>query len=469
MCNYKFYYSIICISFFSFAVAAQYNVKGTFSELGNQQIILEGFAGLQTYRIAETTADSVGNFSLPYRSSDYGVGYLKSVDNKPLFVILSGETVEIKGALPSDLLSIVVTAGAENRIFEQYATEHPKREQALSAWLFLEQLYATDSLFRGHNIPKGAILTEKNRIKREDSLFLAGIDSKMYVSWFLPTRKLISNVSVIAQYRPKEIAATLHAFRNLDYTDPRLYKSGLFKDAIEAHYWLLENMGQSLDSVFVAMNQSTDYLIQNLASNPDRFNEVTKYLFDLLERHSLFRASEYLALKVLNQNSCTVNTDLAHQLEYYRAMKKGNTAADIVFKGQVLNPKALGQQPKKLSDIRSDYVLLVFGAGWCPNCVQELGELSEQYALYKAQGLEVVFVSLDTDQRSFMQFAGNFPFMSFCDFKKWESKPAKDYHVFATPTMYLLNQKREILLRPTGIKQVSAWVDWVLVKGNKIN
>jgi hypothetical protein len=33
--------------------------------------------------------------------------------------------------------------------------------------------------------------------------------------------------------------------------------------------------------------------------------------------------------------------------------------------------------------------------------------------------------------------------------------------------MYLLDKKREIILRPNSVKQVDAWVDWVLVQGNK--
>jgi hypothetical protein len=45
------------------------------------------------------------------------------------------------------------------------------------------------------------------------------------VSWFLPTRKLVSSVSAVAQYRTEEIPATFAAFRNLDYSDQRLYKS----------------------------------------------------------------------------------------------------------------------------------------------------------------------------------------------------------------------------------------------------
>ena len=94
-------------------------------------------------------------------------------------------------------------------------------------------------------------------------------------------------------------------------------------------------------------------------------------------------------------------------------------------------------------------------------------EIAKQYATWKAQGVEVVFVSLDEDKTQFNRYATDFPFISICDYKKWESPIAKDYYVFGTPTMFLLNDKREILLRPNSVKQMDAWVDWVLTKGNK--
>jgi hypothetical protein len=81
----------------------------------------------------------------------------------------------------------------------------------------------------------------------EDADFIDQLPEKSYVKWFLPTRKLISSVRTIAQYRTEEIPASIAAYRALDYTDKRLYKSGLFKDAIESHFWLLENSGRSLD------------------------------------------------------------------------------------------------------------------------------------------------------------------------------------------------------------------------------
>jgi thiol-disulfide isomerase/thioredoxin len=183
-------------------------------------------------------------------------------------------------------------------------------------------------------------------------------------------------------------------------------------------------------------------------------------LFDLLEKHSLFQASEYLALKVLNEGGCSLNSNISNQLETYRAMKKGNIAPDIIFNNSFFaNQNRLDD---KLSDLKNKYTVVLFGASWCPKCKEELPEVVKAYAKWKSKGIEVIFVALEDDKKTFIEFAKAFPFPSYSDNKKWESKIAKDYYVFSTPTIFLLDNKREILLRPNSVKQVDAWVDWFL-------
>jgi thiol-disulfide isomerase/thioredoxin len=448
-------------------VVAQ-TITGNLSLLAKQVIKLEGFNGLKTYPISKSTIDEKGNFQLSYSKVDYGVGYLMSADEKPLFVILSGEDIELVGEALSYTETIKITKGRENLLFEQYTKEHPRREQALSAWIYLEKIYLVDSLFSVQKTPVKAMQSEKQRIKNEGAAFLAKLPKNSYVSWFLPTRKLVSSVSTVAQYRPEEIPATIAAFRKLDYTDSRLYKSGLFKDAIESHFWLLENCGKSLDSVFIEMKLSIDAMFEKLVLDEAKLNEVTDYLFDLLERHSLFQASEYLAIKALNETSCTINSDLAKQLETYRAMKKGNIAPDFAFYPNTFFPADLSKEKTiKLSDLKSPYTVMVFGASNCPRCQEEIPEIAKLYAKWKQQGVEVVFISLDEVPQEFTKFSASLPFISSCDYQKWNSPIVNSYYVFGTPTMFLLDEKREILLRPNSVKQIDAWVDWFLVKGNK--
>lgn len=436
------------------------NVSGKLFVLQNQTIKLETFKGFKTNTISETKTDGKGNFSLNYSKDDYGVGYLISSDNKPLFVILSGEDIEIQGEALSYPETIKIIKGQENKYFEQYAKEHPRREQALSAWTYLEKIYNSDSLFAVQKTTIKAIQNEKDRIKQEEVDYIEALPKDSYAKWFLPTRKLVSSVSTIAQYRPEEIAVTIKSFRKIDYSDPRLYKSGLLKDAIESHYWLLENMGKPLDTVYKEMNISTDYLINSLTKDEKKFNEITNYLFDLLERHSLFQVSEYLALKVLNEGSCTINSDLARQLETYRAMKKGNIAPEIIFEKS--NFAKQSNSINKLSEIKSKYTVVVFGGSWCPKCKEELPEIVSLYEKWKSKGVEVIFIGLEDDKKAFTEFTKTFSFPSYSDLKKWDSKIVNVFYVFSTPTIFLLDNKREIILRPNSVKQMDAWVDWNL-------
>lgn len=65
----------------------------------------------------------------------------------------------------------------------------------------------------------------------------------------------------------------------------------------------------------------------------------------------------------------------------------------------------------------------------------------------------MLFVALDDKEKEFIKFATDFPFVSICDFKKWNSPIAQDYYVFATPTMFLLDNTRKIILRPTKYRK----------------
>ena len=67
-----------------------------------------------------------------------------------------------------------------------------------------------------------SITKEKARLKTEDATFLNNLPRNSCVSWYLPSRKLLSSASTIAKYRTQEIPAKIAAFKALDYTDKRL-------------------------------------------------------------------------------------------------------------------------------------------------------------------------------------------------------------------------------------------------------
>jgi len=448
------------VLFFSFQGYSQQSVYGNFPSLKNQTVRLMGFNGMGSYAIDSTLVNEIGSFTLQYSLKDIGMGYISAADNKPYFTVLEKQSIELKGESLSAPETITIIKGAENKAFVAYATAHTKREQTLSAWDYLQKIYQGDALFSNQKTIQQSIASEIKRIVKQDLDFLSNLPSTSYAHWYLPIRKLIGSVSTVAQYRTQEIPVTIAAFRKIDYADPRLYKSGLLKDAFESQYWLLENRGLPLDTIYKDMNVSTDVILKSIAKNEQLYNEITKYLFDYFEKHSLFQASEYLAIKTLTQNSCTLNNNLANQLETYRAMKVGNTAPNILFTGDVVKNGLSIASPSRLSDLNSKYKVVIFGASWCTACSEELAQLFPLYSKWKAKGLEVVFISLDTDKTAFQNYTKVLPFISCCDYQQWNTKAAKDYYVSSSPTIYLLDKNNKIILRPRFVKAIDSWIDY---------
>lgn len=435
------------------------SITGDLSQLANQEIKLQGFNGLKTYAIASANADAQGKFSLKYTPTDFGMGFLIASDNQPYFVLLNGENMILKGNSLSDVDNLTVAGGKENQQFNEYIKTFPKREQALSAWNYLEMLYKNNTFFHNRRKTLHAIQQEIQHIQREEKALMNRLSKDSYISWYLPIRDLVTSVPATVQQRPNEIPQVISAFRKLNYADNRLYKSGLLKDLIESHFWLISNSSRDKDEVLKQMKASIDSLLPTLAQNEKSYNDVTNHLFELLEKYSFFDASEYLAIKALNETSCTIDKDLAKHLETYRAMKKGNTAKDIDLSGLSFRNGEPQTEYSKLSDIKKPYTLVVFGAGWCPKCNEELPKIVQNYNKWAAKGVEVVFVSLDTDKEAFQKATKTYPFISTCDFKKWQSAAAQDYYVFATPTIYLLDSTRKILLRPTSVEQIDTFLE----------
>jgi thiol-disulfide isomerase/thioredoxin len=457
--------NVLAITLTTNTVTAQ-SITGTFPGMAGEHVRLQGFQGLDTFIISETRVGTDGTFVLNYPSEARGMGYIITDNDESFLVVLSGEDIVIRGESFTFQESIQVLQSEENLLFDRYAGEHPRREQTLSAWVYLNNIYRSDSLFSVQQTPRRAIEQEIARIRSEDNNFLSSLNPASYISWYLPVRKLVSSVPVVAQFRTEDIPATIAGFRDLDHTDPRLHRSGLLRDVLESHVWLIENSGRSLDSVFVELNHSIDILITQLNGNAQLLNDLMLYMFELLERRSLFTSAEHLARNMLGEHENQLTARLASRLERYRAVRIGNTAPDLILTSNTVRPEGAPVYADRLSEIESDYILLVFAAGWCPHCREMMPELTTKAKEWRQHGVEVVMISLDDNPQTFQRFTQDAPFLVTTDFQRWNSPMARAYHVQGIPAMYLLDQNLEILLRPNSVGHMNAWVDWYLVQAN---
>ena len=424
-------------------------ITGILKHHAGQELSLVGFNNYKTVELAKTQTDSLGNFTLNYPKAYKGMALLKSQDKNSLVLLLSQTLTTIKGTHISETDSLQLNA-TENKLFFNYGMGQGYRTNALNAWKYLDKLYNTQALFKKQEIAKNSIQKELKRIKAEDTKLVNSLDKNSYLAWFIPIRKLIQETPTIMRTETERIPEAIAQFRNTNFNNPNFKTSGVLREYIEKHYFLIENMGLSIDSVAVQINLSSNALINTIKDNKGLLNKISENLFTYLETRSLYKSSEYLAVTLLKDHQKDLEIHVINRLEKYVSLKVGNTAPDI----QLTN--------SKLSDIKKP-VLLVFGASWCPLCKTEALELLKYYDAWKSKkDVEVVYISIDTDKEAYKTAYQNAPWQSYCDYKGWDTQAAKDYFVYATPTYILLDKYMKILVHPSSIGQVDAWVNYKL-------
>ena len=135
--------------------------------------------------------------------------------------------------------------------------------------------------------------------------------------------------NVIVNTSPKETQSSANILKNINFSDPQIYSSGLIFSIIERQFLIIQKSGLDEATRYKEMSASVDIILDSVKKNENLYNDLTKYLFQYFEKYSLFAASEYIALKALSQKDIALNSALVNKLESYRKMKVGNIAPNF--------------------------------------------------------------------------------------------------------------------------------------------
>ena len=423
-------------------------IQGKLSGHKEQKIQLIGFDYFKELTLGEIIVDGEGKFLLQYPKNYRGIAKLTTPQGELTFLYLAGQNIVISGDRLSTIKDTYFQGNDKNIQFLRYITQKQFRMRSLRAWRYLEQSYSEHVHSDSYGVE--TLKRIKNEICSLEDLDEILLNSKLfnsYLQWFLPLYNLILDMPE-AIYTKDKGKKLIEQFRKINFKDSRFKESGILKQLIKEHFKQLEITHSSLEEAYVQMNKSSAYLIENLKEEEVLLNTVAELLFDLFEQRSLFKASEYLSLKMLSEEQCKIEKKLQNKFEGYRTLKVGNKAPEIVLNNS-----------EKLTRL-SEIVIVAFGVSWCNYCQEDIEQLKKFYGKWKGEyGVEVLSVSLDSDKDTYQQYFGSLPWKTYCDFEGWESKPVKDFHIYATPTYYILNKEGIIQLKPSSVKQIDAWLD----------
>jgi thiol-disulfide isomerase/thioredoxin len=186
--------------------------------------------------------------------------------------------------------------------------------------------------------------------------------------------------------------------------------------------------------------------------NEEIYNFTLQYLIDGFELYGFDRVITHIAENYQPADACIHdqdNSELVKRMENIRNLAVGKKAPDI----EIVDIRG---EKFKLSSMENEYALIVFWATWCTHCQAIIPDLSEIYDNKDLYNLEIIAVAVDTSRKAYEKYMqSNKPsWINYFSPLGWDSKPAKDYSIFATPTMFLLDRNREIVAKPMDIRSL---------------
>ncbi|MDT8393565.1 MAG: redoxin domain-containing protein [Bacteroidales bacterium] len=444
----QFFYFIFAIFFLlPLSAISQYKIEGTIIHYSGQKLTLLEYFGDSHNFADSTTTDENGRFAFELDATGQPGLYSIALGNRPVFnLIFNYENIVLKydaGAyqLPEFIFSV------ENLIYYDYLVRSDRFAQKTGLLAEILQYYPEkDSFYR---------TTLEHYQELQDEF-------RNYTNRIIEEHPDMLVAHIIKSDRPVKVPEDLdwenylafnraHYLDETDFTDTLLINTNvLTARAIDyLAFYSGKNISKEIqEQLFM---QAVDTILFKAMDNGKVYDFLMQYMIEGFEMYGFEKVLSHIAENYEPANTC-VNEDrkseLQKRVENLRRLAVGMQAPEIAIED------ASGKK-FSISQLESKHILILFWSGSCPHCNAMMPGLKK---LYKdpSTDFEVIAISLDTSAADYNQALAEhaLPWINYTDLKGWNSKPAIDYSIYATPSMFLLDSDRIILARPTSVYEL---------------
>ena len=344
--------------------------------------------------------------------------------NNTISFISENKNVSLKLESTDNKIQNVIYLDESNELMNSIQENSQKKELILPALTQIKEYYKNTSEF-------GKSLTAE--IQRLTSVSTA-IDTKKhpFIHYYYSNyNKFLTNNT--AQKLSQDEIITF-----IDKSSDMLESSSLLRPLLVA---FLNNAGNA------NVTSSVDALIDKLNVETPRGQTVLSEFIDIFDAYNMkdFK-TKYLSLA---QNlKCTINDRLASTI-------KANTSTQIgaVFPAYKFH-SAVNTTAKSIADVKADKKVIAVWSSTCSHCEKELPQLLEKYNELKAKNIQIIGLSLDTDEKSYKSKIAAFPWINDSELKGWKSYVTEIFNIHATPTYFILDANNKIISKPDHVGDV---------------
>lgn len=395
------------------------------------------------------TSDSKGMYRI-VGSQEYTMGRNRGMPFSIEF-INDHEDVKLKTSYHDPEGDMLVEESEENRIYFHFLHMQNDFRNRFGRLLPLLEVYRPQDLFY---MP---LSTEMVRLQTEyyDSLIVVmGKDPESIASAIIamelePVYNPVGNSDFEEHLKENFLSM-------VSFDKPVLINSQIYTRKILTYLGLYRSPDLTQSEQETLFIEAVDRIMEKSSYNQEVYDFVMNYLIDGFEQYQMEKVLVHIADHYLEGECETENEAIAQaRLEKYRKMAIGNRVPDFTLLD-------IFDRPGRLSEMDGDTIILVFWSTECPHCTRLLPRMAQWYIQMKPESRPGWYtVSIDEKKAEWAEYVllNELPGVNTFASGGWESNVAREYNLYATPTIFILNKDLEILEKPVSFREVATFFE----------
>jgi peroxiredoxin len=434
----------------SFTSAQIVNIR--VNKLNLEKTALYSLSGETQELVDSVSANTEGVFHFDL-NQNYSGFYRFALDNsKGVEFIYDNEDVELVTDANNIYDSLKVIKSESNKIYYEFVKlnkDYKTKTELLQ--LILTRYPQTDNYYQTSR--------EKLIQVQEEYLYFVNLtaqqDPKSFIARYVRSAQL-PLIDLDIPFNEQLTYLKTHALDYVNFNDNNLIYSDAFTNKTIEYLTYYRNPQLPLELLEKEFMAAVDSILNKAKVNEIVYKHIVEYLLDGFKKFGFENVLNYIVENyVIKDDLCLdqkLTSTLDRRIQQSRNFKIGNTVPDLFLRDSSLSEISF-------NTIKAEQILIIFYASWCPHCQLLLPDIYELYKNQIKKNVEVLAVSIDTSKTDWLRFikTNNLNWINVSDLQGWDGKTASDYYLYATPTMFLVDKERKILLSSPTLTELKSW------------
>ena len=427
-------FCILSLFFLVLPMKAQLGLSFTIYQHNSNWAVLSGYTGLELEPMDTLYFDADNHLSYEFALSQ-GM-YQLEVDGETIEFLSEGKTVQY---IASASLNVGEWFDVDNQQWSAYLRERAAYRQEIEALKVVLRQYDPQSAFY-QNASQEFVSRQLSFHEATEQLINDSPNS--YAARLIKADRemAIDPKSSGAEQRQMLIE---HFLDDVDFNDLLLIPTNVLTTKMIDYLSLFQGLECVTDSN-VAFAMGLGKILEKAKVNTKMYAFVLEYMLKGFAALGMDAVTDYLLnYPQLSEGDITVEEGIMLDSisEPYQKVRVGVKAPDI--SGITING-----EPYRLYDSQAKCKIVFFWSTECEYCHDFLTSIRKNLDL--ENDFELVTVALAESQKEAERTVKKMrlPGHHFYEAERWEGKIIKDYHVFSTPTVFVLDSDNNIVSKP---------------------